>query len=66
MNEALKLLHDLNEICNLGDLIYHVRENEGLGWGGPNVVAWGNACKRMEELLENYGDGNQDESHQEA
>ena len=54
MDEALQVLHDFNEICDLGDLIYHVRENEGLGWDGPKVQAWSDACTRMKNLLDEY------------
>ncbi len=56
VNEALKVLHDFNEVCDLGDLIYHVRECEGLGWDGPKVQAWADAHERMQKLLENYED----------
>lgn len=32
-----------NEHINLGDLVYTVRDNEGLGWEGPAVKAWSDA-----------------------
>ncbi len=35
----------------LGDQCYTVRENEGEGWEGPKVVAWGIACAQMEQLF---------------
>ena len=54
MNEALQVLHDLNEIRNLGDFIYDIREREGLGWEGPKVQAWSDACKRATQLLQGY------------
>ena len=40
--EALEAL-TTNPYVNLGDLIYQVRDREGLGWEGPNVTAWNNA-----------------------
>ena len=52
MNDALQILRELNDIVNLGDLVYHVRENEGLGWEDPKVKAWSDACDRMRTLLE--------------
>lgn len=52
--EALRVLYDLNDVCNLGDLACHVREKEGQGWEGPRVQAWGNACKRAKALLDGY------------
>lgn len=51
MNKALEILHTLNSIIPLGDLIYRVRDVEGLGWNGPKVKAWGAACDQM-RLLE--------------
>lgn len=51
MNEALEIFRTLNTIFHLGDFIYTIRENEGLGWSGPKVVAWATACSRLEKLL---------------
>lgn len=34
-----------NKHVSLGDLVYTVRENEGKGWDGKWVKAWGNAVK---------------------
>jgi hypothetical protein len=51
MNKALELLHTLNSIIPLGDLVYRVRDVEGLGWNGPQVVVWGDACDQMRRML---------------
>jgi hypothetical protein len=51
MDKALEVLHQLNSVMPLDDLIYHVRENECLGWDGPQVKAWGDACIRMKQLF---------------
>ena len=40
-----------NEHANLDDMIYHVRENEGLGWDGPSVVKWGDAVGEINAIL---------------
>lgn len=32
-----------NDFISLGDIIYRVRDIEGLGWDGPGVKAWGTA-----------------------
>lgn len=53
MNEqALNILRELNSIIPLGDLIYEVRDNEGLGWDGPKVKAWGDACDQIQVLFD--------------
>ena len=49
--EALKVLATLESILPLGDMIYQVRDSEGLGWDGPKVKAWGAACDRAERLV---------------
>jgi hypothetical protein len=40
-----------NKHINLGDMIYHVREVEGLGWEGPSVTAWNHAVQEAERVL---------------
>lgn len=42
---AALLLLTTNPHLDLGDLVYKVRESEGLGWDGPAVVAWGQAVE---------------------
>lgn len=37
---------------HLGDSVYDVKEREGLGWDGPRVKAWSDACRDMDALLE--------------
>jgi hypothetical protein len=51
MNKALDILHELNSIIPLDDLIYLVRDTECLGWDGPMVKSWGDACVRMKQLF---------------
>jgi hypothetical protein len=53
-DEALRVLYDLSQVMELGDLVYDIREREGQGWEGPKVQAWSNACERMRKLLEGY------------
>jgi hypothetical protein len=60
MNEELQILRELNNILDLGDLVYNVREREGLGWEGPQVKAWDAACTRMKKLFDE-----QDRDHEE-
>lgn len=45
-----------NKHVNLADLIYKVRESEGLGWGGPEVAHWNDAVVAVEEILIKYRD----------
>jgi len=40
-----------NPHMNLGDLVYGVREREGLGWEGPAVKAWSDAVQSAETAL---------------
>ena len=53
-DEALRVLYDLSQVMELGDLVYDIREREGQGRKGPKVQAWSNACERMRKLLEGY------------
>jgi hypothetical protein len=39
------------EHINLGDLVYAVREREGLDWEGPAVKAWSAAVVEAEEAV---------------
>lgn len=39
---------------SLGDFIYDVRSHEALGWEGPRVVAWSNACVVLERVAAKY------------
>jgi len=43
-----------NPQIDLGDLVYQVRDREGLGWEGPDVTAWGNAVKAAKEMLAHF------------
>jgi len=51
--EALRALTS-NPSISLGDLVYTVREYEGLGWDGPNVKAWSDAVVAAREALAEY------------
>lgn len=51
LREALKGLVN-NPSMDLGDMGYHVRDNEGKGWDGPDVIAWGKAVETANKLLE--------------
>ena len=48
--DALELLNTFDRLIHLEDVIYQVRDNEGLGWDGPKVREWAEACKRLREL----------------
>lgn len=49
--DALTILRTLMDSYELGDLVYDVREREGLGWEGPKVKAYSNAVTAAKELL---------------
>lgn len=40
-----------NPHLDLGDLVYDVREAEGLGWEGPSVKAWSDAVTAAKAAL---------------
>lgn len=48
---AIEVLRALNEVHDLGDYVYDIREREMEGWNGPLVTKWGNAVARAKELL---------------
>ena len=49
--QAIEILRGFNEILNLGDLIYAVRDKEGEGWEGPQVTKWAKLHEEMQKLL---------------
>lgn len=51
IDAALEVLRDLMQVCDLGDFIYSIRDQEGLGWNGPLVTKWNDAVMRAKELL---------------
>ena len=51
LREALKAIMT-NPSINLGDRIYDVKDREGKGWDGPDVIAWGRAVVSARKLLE--------------
>lgn len=40
-----------NDHLDLGDLVYYVRDREGLGWDGPAVKSWGVAVAEAFDFL---------------
>jgi len=40
-----------NPHCDLGSLVYKVRDSELEGWDGPAVTAWGNAVEAVTAVL---------------
>jgi hypothetical protein len=48
--EALEALTS-NPHVNLGDLVYQVRDREGLGWDGPQVTKWSNAVQQARAAI---------------
>lgn len=48
--EALEAI-SVNPHLDLGDLVYKVRESEGLGWDGPAVTAWGEAVVKLNAAI---------------
>jgi len=48
--DALKAISS-NPHVNLGDLIYQVREREGMGWDGDAVKAWSDACDKVDAAI---------------
>lgn len=51
MLAALKAISS-NPHCDLGDLVYRVRESEGEGWDGPAVIAWSNAVQAVKTAIQ--------------
>jgi hypothetical protein len=50
-HEAIKMISS-NEHVSLGDLVYKVRDREGLNWEGPSVIAWGAAVDKINAIKE--------------
>jgi hypothetical protein len=48
---ALEALREFYDLRDLGDFIYEIREREGLGWEGPLVRRWGEACEKAKKAL---------------
>jgi len=49
----LKMLAEImtNKHASIEDHFYKVKENEGEGWNGPSLVAWGEAISAAKQLL---------------
>ena len=45
----------INELNNLSDAIYDVRDREGEGWEGPKTKAYGEAVSKLRALLKEGG-----------
>jgi hypothetical protein len=48
--EALEALTSHPHV-HLGDLVYQVRDREGLGWDGPEVTKWSNAVQQASAAI---------------
>jgi hypothetical protein len=51
-DEALSILRAIqaHPHIDLDDLVYQVREREGLGWEGPQVKAWSDIVTCIREI----------------
>jgi hypothetical protein len=49
----IRILRELFETGHLEDHFYAIRENEGQGWEGPQIVRWGKAVEAAKKLMEN-------------
>jgi hypothetical protein len=49
---VLEALMVIREIISFEDLVYDVRERELKGWDGPKVVAYSDACMKMNKAME--------------
>lgn len=47
---AILLLAGNPHLC-LDDLVYQVREREGLGWEGPSVLLWSQAVETAKDII---------------
>ena len=45
--QIVKAVETITEIISLDDLVYQVRDQEGLGWEGPQVAAYGRALSKL-------------------
>ena len=45
----------INELNNLSDSIYDVRDRELLGWEGPKTKTYGEAISKLRALLKKGG-----------
>jgi len=55
--DALDALHSMltNKSAAIMDHYYAVREREGEGWEGPDMVAWGAAMEKAQDVLKRAG-----------
>src|SRR5215217_4762403 len=49
--EALALISHLDEMIDLGEMFYDLKEKELLDYDGPKVRAWGRDASRLQEIL---------------
>lgn len=52
LEDVRRSLRVMNELHNLGDAVYEVREREGKGWAGPNVTHYAAAHKDVMDFLD--------------
>jgi nitrogen regulatory protein PII-like uncharacterized protein len=48
---AIQVLRDLFEAGHLEDHYYAICVSEGLGWEGPRMLKWGEACIAAQKLM---------------
>lgn len=59
IDAAIEVLQALNEVRDLGDFIYDIREREALGWEGPQVTKWSDAVTRAKILIDKHRESTQ-------
>jgi hypothetical protein len=55
LTELQSVIVVINELNNLSDAIYDVRDRESKGWEGPKTKAYGEAISKLRALLEEGG-----------
>ena len=51
LEECAKAVRTIDDLHNLGDAVYVVREREGEGWDGPKVTAYSKAVAALGSAL---------------
>lgn len=49
--DFFELVREINDIENIADRIYDVREREGKGWEGPKTMRYGELVTELEARL---------------
>ena len=55
LTELESVIVVINELNNLSDAIYDVRDREGEGWEGPKTKAYGEAISKLRALPKEGG-----------